>query len=90
VLEKYTDQTEEDQVLNAVKENVLVQLENLRTHPSVAAGLAMGKLTLHGWVYQIETGGVFAYHPELRQFRRIEEVGQAPADSRSRVQAQSI
>ncbi len=55
----------------AVQENVLVQLENLRTHPSVAAGLAAGKLNLHGWVYQIGTGEVFAYYPELGQFLPI-------------------
>jgi carbonic anhydrase len=90
VEEKYPEQTGEDQVLNAVKENVLVQLENLRTHPSVAAGLALGKLTLHGWVYQIETGSVFAYDPEQRQFRRIEQVGQVPDETRSQAQSISI
>ena len=44
-------------VLNdAIKENVLVQLDNLRTHPMVAAALATGRVKLHGWVYQMETG----------------------------------
>lgn len=91
VEEKYPEQLEEERALNAVKENVLVQLENLRTHPSVATGLALGKLTLHGWVYQIETGGVFAYDPEQRLFRRIEEVtGQAPGEGPSQAQALSI
>jgi carbonic anhydrase len=90
VEEKYPEQTGEDRELNAVKENVLVQLENLRTHPSVAAGLALGKLTLHGWVYQIETGGVFAYDPEQRQFRRIEQVGQVPDETRSQAHPLSI
>jgi carbonic anhydrase len=90
VEEKYPEQTGEDQVLNAVKENVLVQLENLRTHPSVAAGLALGKLTLHGWVYQIETGSVFAYEPEQRQFRRIQQVGQVPEETRNQAQSLSI
>jgi len=51
-----------------IEENVLVQLENLRTHPAVAAALAGGKLKLHGWVYKIETGQVFAYDPEQEQF----------------------
>ncbi|MBO0701075.1 MAG: carbonic anhydrase, partial [Zavarzinella sp.] len=52
----------------AVEENVLVQLENLRTHPCVAAGLARGTLKLHGWVYKLETGQVFAYDPAQGQF----------------------
>jgi len=51
-----------------IEENVLVQLENLRTHPTVAAALSRGKLSLHGWVYKIETGEVFAYDPEQEQF----------------------
>ncbi len=54
-----------------VEENVLVQIENLRTHPSVAAGLARGQIKLHGWVYKIETGEVFAYVPERGQFLNI-------------------
>jgi carbonic anhydrase len=90
VQEKYSEDTEEDRLLDAVKENVLVQLENLRTHPSVAAGLATGKLTLHGWVYEIETGHVFAYQPEQQQFRRIEEVTPAPVLPTSKAPLQSI
>jgi carbonic anhydrase len=38
--------------------NVLVQLEHLATHPSVAKGLAEGRLTLHGWIYKIASGEV--------------------------------
>ncbi|HYP05849.1 MAG TPA: carbonic anhydrase, partial [Bryobacteraceae bacterium] len=44
-----------------IEENVLVQLENLRTLPSVAAALVKGRVRLHGWVYKIETGEVFAF-----------------------------
>lgn len=51
-----------------VEENVLVQLENLRTHPSVAVALSRGDLKLHGWVYQFETGDVFAFDPQLNEF----------------------
>lgn len=52
----------------AVEENVLVQLENLRTLPAVASRLARGDLYLHGWVYKIETGEVFAYDAAAGQF----------------------
>ncbi len=51
-----------------VEENVLVQLENLRTLPSVAPRLLRGDLHLHGWVYKIETGEVFAYDLASGQF----------------------
>jgi len=55
-----------------VEENVLVQLEHLRTHPSVAAATGRNELNLHGWVYQFETGKVFGYHPQEGQFAPIE------------------
>lgn len=51
-----------------VQENVLAQLENLRTHPAVAVALASGQLSLHGWVYKLETGEVFAFDPDEGQF----------------------
>jgi carbonic anhydrase len=52
----------------AAEENVLHQIENLRSHPIVAAGLAAGRLNLHGWMYKIATGQVFAFEPERGQF----------------------
>jgi carbonic anhydrase len=55
-----------------VKENVLVQLEHLRTHPAVAAALGRKSLNLHGWVYKFETGQVFGYHPQDGQFVPLE------------------
>lgn len=55
-------------VTATVEENVLVQLENLRTHPSVHAALARGDVKLHGWVYKFETGEVFAFDPSEGQF----------------------
>lgn len=66
--EKYADRTGAEQLTTAVEENVLVQLENLRTHPAVASALACGKLKLHGWVYKFETGQVFAYDADGGQF----------------------
>jgi len=56
-----------------IQENVLAQMENLRTHPVVASGLAQGKLKLHGWVYKIETGEVFGYDSGTGQFLRLTE-----------------
>ncbi|MBL8850317.1 MAG: carbonic anhydrase [Planctomycetaceae bacterium] len=56
-----------------VQENVLVQLENLRTHPSVAAALARGALRLHGWVYKMQTTEVFSYHADYEQFLPLVE-----------------
>lgn len=38
--------------------NVLLQLQHLKTHPSVAGAMARGELTVSGWVYDIGTGQV--------------------------------
>jgi carbonic anhydrase len=52
----------------AIKENVLVQLDNLRTYPKVAALMTKGELTLHGWIYEIESGQILAYDPQVSHF----------------------
>ena len=41
--------------------NVVDQLGNLRTHPSVATRLEQGDLQLHGWVYDGEGDGHRVY-----------------------------
>jgi carbonic anhydrase len=73
LLEKYPERSGEEQMATAVEENVLVQLENLRTHPAVASALACGKLRLHGWVYKFETGEVFSYDTGSGQFLPLEQ-----------------
>ena len=72
--ENYVGLEGETLVSACVQENVLAQLENLKTHPSVAARLARGKIKLHGWVYKIETGEVFAFDPAPGQFVRMDQV----------------
>ena len=72
--ENHADVTAEaDRLKKAVEENVLVQLENLRTHPSVAAALSRGDVTLHGWTYHFEAGQVFTHAPESGQFIPLEQ-----------------
>jgi carbonic anhydrase len=68
VAANYSHLSEEKKISVATQENVLVQLEQLRSHPSVAEAIAHGELRLHGWMYKIETGEVFAYDPTVNQF----------------------
>ncbi len=65
----------------AVEENVLVQLENLRTLPAVASRLVRGDLRLHGWVYEIETGEVFAYDGTSGQFVPLAQYEYQPSEA---------
>lgn len=56
-----------------VEENVLAQIENLRTHPSVKARLARGELSIYAWVFKIETCEVFQYDHEQGQYTTLSE-----------------
>lgn len=69
ILEENYGSVSEDRKLNIlIQENVLVQLEHLRTYPAVAEAIAQGKLQLHAWVYKFETGQIFDYDPDEKQF----------------------
>ncbi len=56
-----------------IEQNVLLQLQHLRTHPSVAAHLAKGEVQLHGWVYDIKSGAVTAYDEAQNKFVLVDE-----------------
>jgi carbonic anhydrase len=71
--DNYADLSPENRITAAIEENVLVQLENLRTLPCVKSRLVKGDLRLHGWVYKIETGDVFAYDRMDGQFVPLEQ-----------------
>ncbi len=58
-------------LLALTEKNVAAQLNNLRSHPAVAARLEQGDLTLHGWVYHIGSGAVAAYDEQTGQFTPV-------------------
>lgn len=66
-------------VASMVHENVIAQLANLRTHPTVALALEQGTLSLHGWVYDIETGAVETLDGASRRFVPLESHPHAAA-----------
>lgn len=89
--ENYSDISDpEDRLTVCIKENVLVQLENLRTLPAVAARLSRGDLHLHGWVYDIETGHIYAYNPQDRAFHPLSLDSVAAVTQRDTVAAKQI
>lgn len=63
---------EEQRMQLLLEQNVMLQLQHLKTHPSVAARLAKGDLRLHGWVYDIRTGDVKAYNEEQGRFESVD------------------
>ncbi len=64
-----------DLAVRAAELNVLVQIDNLRTHPCVAAGLARREVHIFGWVYRMETGEIFVFDPEQQGFVSLTEKG---------------
>jgi carbonic anhydrase len=61
-------------LLELTERNVVEQLKNLQTHPSVAARMEQGNLKLHGWVYHIGEGMVTTYSPRREKFIRVRTV----------------
>lgn len=73
VVEKRTYVSEEEKVNAMVEENVIAQLNNIKTHPCVAVGLRNQALRLHGWVYDIESGAIKALEKDTKEFVLLSE-----------------
>jgi carbonic anhydrase len=59
-----------------IEENVIAQLDNLATYPSVAAKLRGGCLQLHGMTFDIATGEVKMLERKTYSFRPIREMAE--------------
>jgi len=60
-------------VASMVRENVIAQLANIQTHPSVRLALEEKRVTLHGWVYDIESGCIQAFDSSTKKFVPLAE-----------------
>lgn len=65
--------SEAEQMQMLLEQNVILQLQHLKTHPAVAARLARKDLQLHGWIYDIRTGQVQAYDEKQEQYLPVTE-----------------
>jgi carbonic anhydrase len=66
--ENYGDYEGEELLDIAVAENILTQMENLKTYPVVRSRMHQGTLNIYGWIYEIETGEILAYNPATNSF----------------------
>ncbi len=53
--------------------NVLAQIENILSYPVVKKRVDEGSLDLHGWWFDISKADVYAYNPQLKRFRLIDD-----------------
>lgn len=59
------------------KLSVMKQLENLLTYPLVKRALKDSELTIHGWLYDIETGDIKYYNAEAYEFLPLKDLANA-------------
>lgn len=63
-----THESPQEKVEDLVRGNVIAQLTNIKTHPSVALALDQGRVNLHGWVFDIETGAILTLDGTSNRF----------------------
>jgi carbonic anhydrase len=74
-------ESEAERLQRLAEKNVLLQMQHVRTHPSVAGAIARGELTISGWYYDIAKGQVFVCDSEEGNFEPVTVPGEAPAVS---------
>jgi carbonic anhydrase len=72
VVENYKDCSPEKMIKITIEQNVLTQIENLETYPFIRSRMHRNALTLHAWIYEIESGEVSVYDASAGQFKHLE------------------
>ena len=65
------DKSETPTLSTMTEQNVILQMQHLCTHPSVARSLQRGELTVSGWIYDIGEGDVRVFDEDSRRFERV-------------------
>ena len=55
------------------KFSVITQIENILTYPIVKDKVEAGDIIIHGWIYDLETGGIEYLDIESKEFKPLEE-----------------
>ena len=54
------------------KQNIILQMNHLKTHPSVFSRLNGKEVQVHGWMYDIKTGNVEVYDEQSGEFVNVQ------------------
>lgn len=71
LLAKSKDATQEEILRLTEKISVVFQIENLLTYPYVKEAVDAGKLHLHAWIYDLESGDIEYYDPDESTFKPL-------------------
>jgi carbonic anhydrase len=83
VNDHYSEYKGEELLEILTAENVLTQIENLRTYPAIHSRLYQGQLSIYAWIYHIETAEVLAYDPHKHAYVLPQsQVKELPSDER--------
>jgi carbonic anhydrase len=63
------------ELASLIRGNVVAQLINLRAQPPVRNAVSAGRLTVHGWYYDILTGRIEEYDEALKKFEPLTPAG---------------
>lgn len=69
---------DKDRLNMLIRENVLLQIAHLKTHPYVAVQVSAGETEIHGWVYDIRSGEVLAFDEKANAFIPVADHYQKP------------
>jgi carbonic anhydrase len=76
------EMTEAELLQLLAEKNVLLQMQHVRTHPSVAGAMARGELTISGWYYDIAKGEVLVCDGDDGRFEAVTLPGRAVGEMR--------
>ncbi len=65
-----------DRLRRTAEENILVQIENIKTHPTVYNGIREKKLNIFGWFYDIQRGEIYVYDPKDKKFHSTKDMAE--------------
>jgi carbonic anhydrase len=71
IMRDHSTATEAEKLRAITEYNVLAQIENLKSHPSVHSRLISGEVEIRGWVYDIGDGSVREADPESGKFAAL-------------------
>ena len=63
--------TSSEQLCQCEMGGIVVSLENLQTFSWIKSKVAEGKLNLHGWYFDIESGEMLTYNLLSSEFERL-------------------
>jgi carbonic anhydrase len=90
VLESPNGDSEPQLLERLTQENVVAQLDNLRTLPCVAAKLKSRALEIHGWLYDIANGQFRVWDSAHDSWRGLHEVADTPRPTTQSGQAMEV